>query len=97
MELTAGLEDAEEAAAVREWAGDVDADAELTWDLAERRDAHVAGIQSGENQSAAAAAWKRADVDNARHPREAVNGVRPKSSRPKTPTVTSGRQIERGR
>lgn len=93
LELGADLEDAQEAAALRELAADI----ELTWDSDERREAHVAGIQAGDSPPAVSAAWKQADVDQARHPREAVKGGRPKSARAKMPTVTPGRQIERGR
>ncbi len=75
----------------------VEADADRTWDSAERRMAHVAGIQTSEAQPVAAAEWKQADVDNARHPREAVKSSRPKSSRPRASTVTPGPQAERGR
>lgn len=39
-----------------------------------RRELHVEGIKAGPDQAAASTAWKRADVDQARHPREAVQG-----------------------
>ena len=97
FEASADLADAEEAQDLRDLAADVEHDAELSWDSAERRELHVEGIKAGPDQAAAATAWKQADVDQARHPREAVKGGRPKSSRAKTPTVTPGRQIERGR
>lgn len=97
LEVSADLADAEEAQDLRDLAADVEHDAELSWDSAERRELHVEGIKAGPGQAAAATAWKQADVDQARHPREAVKGGRPKSSRAKTPTVTPGRQIERGR
>lgn len=97
IEVSADLADAEEAQDLRDLAADVEHDAELSWDSAERRELHVEGIKAGPGQAAAATAWKQADVDQARHPREAVKGGRPKSSRAKTPTVTPGRQIERGR
>jgi colicin import membrane protein len=97
LEVSADLADAEEAQDLRDLAADVEHDAELSWDSAERRELHVEGIKAGPDQAAAATAWKQADVDQARHPREAVKGGRPKSSRVKTPTVTPGRQIERGR
>ena len=97
LEVSADLADAEEAQDLRDLAADVEHDAELSWDSAERRERHVEGIKAGPDQAAAATAWKQADVDQARHPREAVKGGRPKSSRAKSPTVTPGRQIERGR
>lgn len=96
LEATADIEDADEAAKVRELAADVEADAERTWDSAERREAHVAGIQPGENQPVAAAAWKQADVDNARHPREAVTSGKAKTRKPRVAATTPGKQIERG-
>src|SRR3546814_5038492 len=78
---------------ISDWSSDV-----CSSDLsAERRMAHVAGIQTSEAQPVAAAEWKQADVDNARHPREAVKSSRPKSSRPRASTVTPGPQAERGR
>ena len=92
LEVSADLADAEEAHDLR----DLEHDAELSWDSAERRELHVEGIKAGPDQAAAATAWKQADVDQARHPREAVKGGRPKSSRAKTPTVSPGRQVERG-
>ena len=97
FEVSADLADAEKAQGLRELAADVEPAAELSWDSADRRELHVEGIKAGPDQSAAATAWKQADVDQAHHPREAVNGGRPKSSRVKIPAVTAGRQIERGR
>lgn len=95
LELGADLEDAQEAAALRELAADVEHDAELTWDSAERREAHVAGIQPGETQPVAAAAWKQADVDNARHPREAVASGKTRSRKSRVASAAPGKQIER--
>ena len=40
---------------------------------------------------------QQADVDNARHPREAVQGRKAKSPRARTKATAPGRQIERGR
>lgn len=97
LEVSVDLADAEEAQDLRDLAADVEHDAELSWDSAERRELHVEGIKAGPDQAAAATAWKQADVDQARHPREAVKGGRPKSPRSKTPTITPGRQAERGR
>lgn len=62
------------APAAGDLAADVEHDAELSWDSAVRRELHVEGIKAGPDQAAASTAWKRADVDQARHPREAVQG-----------------------
>jgi hypothetical protein len=96
LELTAELEDADEAARLRELAADVEHDVELTWDSAERREAHVAGIQPGEAQPTATAAWKQADVDNARHPREAIASGKTKARKARVATASPSKQIERG-
>jgi len=68
---------------------------DLRWDSAVRREEHAERIsQAGEPE--AAAAWKQADVDQARSPSEAVRSTRPKRSpRPKTKR-RQGRTIERG-
>ncbi|RGE19065.1 hypothetical protein [Leucobacter sp. wl10] len=70
-------------------------DANRIWDSAARREEHAERIsQAGEPE--AAAAWKQADVDQARSPSEAVRSTRPKQSlRPKTKTRPN-RAIERG-
>ena len=96
LEVSADLWDAEEAQDLRDLAADVEHDAELSWDSAERRELHVEGIKAGPDQAAAATAWKQADVDQARHPREAVQGGRKgKSSRTRVPSSTPDRQISR--
>jgi colicin import membrane protein len=96
LEVSADLADAEEAQDLRDLAADVEHDAELSWDSAERRELHVEGIKVGPDQAAAATAWKQADVDQARHPREAVQGGRKgKSSRTRVPASTPDRQIGR--
>ena len=96
LEVSADLADAEEAQDLRELAADVEHDAELSWDSAERRELHVEGIKAGPDQAAAATAWKQADVDQARHPREAVQGGRKgKSPRTRVPASTPDRQIGR--
>lgn len=96
LEVSADLVDAEEAQDLRDLAADVDHDAELSWDSAERRELHVEGIKAGPDQAAAATAWKQADVDQARHPREAVQGGRKgKSRRARVPASTPDRQIGR--
>jgi hypothetical protein len=75
---------------------DVEHDAELSWGSAERRELHVEGITAGSDQAVAATAWKQADVDQGRHPREAVQGGRQgKSSRVRVPSSTPERQIGR--
>ena len=96
LEVSADLADAEEAQDLRDLAADVEHDAELSWDSAERRELHVEGIKVGPDQAAAATAWKQADVDQARHPREAVQGGRKgKSPRTRVPASTPDRQIGR--
>jgi len=77
-------------------AADVEHDAELSWDSAERRELHVEGIKAGPDQAAAVPAWEQADVDQARHQREAVQGGRKcKSPRTRVPASTPDRQIGR--
>jgi colicin import membrane protein len=96
LEVSADLADAEEAQDLRDLAADVEHDAELSWDSAERRELHVEGIKAGPDQAAAATAWKQADVDQARHPREAVQGGRRGNSpRTRVPASTPDRQIGR--
>ena len=96
LEVSADLADAEEAQDLRDLAADGEHDAELSWDSAERRELHVEGIKVGPDQAAAATAWKQADVDQARHPREAVQGGRKgKSPRTRVPASTPDRQIGR--
>ena len=96
LEASADLVDAEEAQDLRDLAADIEHDAELSWDSAERRELHVEGIKAGPDQAAAATAWKQADVDQARHPREAVQGGRKgKSPRARVPASTPDRQIGR--
>jgi len=100
LEVSADLGETEEAQDLRDLAASfedaVEHDAELSWDSAERRELHVEGIKAGPGQVAAATAWKQADVDQARHPREAVQGGRKgKSSRTRVPASTPYRQIGR--
>ena len=100
LEASADLADAEEAQNLRNLAAaleePVEHDSELSWDSAERRELHVEGIKVGPDQAAAATAWKQADVDQARHPREAVQGGRKgKSSRTRVPASMPDRQIGR--
>lgn len=96
LELQADAADGRDARELRDEAAALEEHAEADWDSAVRREEHADRITHA-GEPVAAAAWKQADVDNARHPREAVKGGRPKSARPKTPTVTPGRQAERGR
>jgi colicin import membrane protein len=92
LEVSADLADAEEVQDLRDLAADV----ELSWDSAERRELHVEGITAGPDQAAAVTAWKQAGVDQARHPREAVQGGRKsKSPRTRVPASTPDRQIGR--
>ena len=89
LEVSADLADAEEAQDLRDLAADVEHDAE-------RRELHVEGIKAGPDQAAAATAWKQADVDQARHPREAVPGGRKgKSPSTRVRASTPDRQIGR--
>ena len=99
-EVSADLADAEEAQDLRNLAASVEEavehNAEMSWDSAERRELHVEGITAGPDQAGAATAWKQADVDQARHPREALQGGRKgKSSRTRVPAATPDRQIGR--
>ena len=95
LEVSADLADAEEAQDLRDLAANVEHDAELSWDSAERRGLHVEGIKDGPDQTAAATAWKQADVDQARHPREALQGGRRGKSPTRFPGSTPDRQIGR--
>ena len=100
LEVSADLADAEEAQDLRDLAAGVEDavehDAELSWDSAERREHHVEGIKAGPDKAAAATAWKQADVDQARHPREVVQGGgKGKSTRTRVPAPTPDRQIGR--
>lgn len=96
LELQADQVDAGEAEKLRDVAAEVENNAELSWDSAQRREEHAAAI-AGPDAPVAAAAWKQADVDNGKHPREAVRGTRRKSARVKTRVAGSDRQLERGR
>jgi hypothetical protein len=96
IEWQADHAEAAEAEDLRDEAAQVEHDAELAWDSAQRREEHAAAIQ-GPDAPAAAAAWTQADVDNSKHPREAVRGSRPKSPRTKVPAAAPARQPERGR
>ena len=100
LEATADLADAEEAQDLRDLGVSVEEavehNAEMSWDSAERSELHVEGITAGPDHAAAATAWKQADVDQARHPREAVQGGRKgKSPRTRVPASTPDRQIGR--
>lgn len=95
LEMQADTADGREARELRDEAAALEEHAEVEWDSAVRREEHADRIsQAGE--PAAAAAWKQADVDQARHPSEAIRGTRPKSPRTKT-KVKPGRTIDRGR
>jgi hypothetical protein len=100
LEASADLADAEEAQELRNLAASiedgVEHDAQLSWDSAERREAHVEGIKAGPDQAAAVTAWEQADVDQARHPREALQGGRKgKSPRTRVTASTPDRQLGR--
>jgi hypothetical protein len=100
LEASADLADAEQAQDLRDLAagleGGVEQDAELSWDSAERRELHVQGIKAGPDRATAAAAWKQADDDQARHPREALQGGRKgKSPRTRATAATPDRQLGR--
>jgi hypothetical protein len=96
LEVSADLGDAREAADLRHLAANVEHDAELSWDSAESREAQLEGIKVGPDQAAAATAWKQADVDQTRHPREAVQGGRKgKPSRVRVAALAPDRQIGR--
>ncbi|MGV8865164.1 MAG: hypothetical protein ACOH2T_28990 [Pseudomonas sp.] len=84
LDLEAGLEDARRASALRVGVAEVEHGNAVTWDSAERREAHVGSIQQGEDLSLAGTAWKQADIDQARHPAEALftDTTRSTKSRP---------------
>lgn len=87
--LAGQLGDEPPAAAAREGA-------EELWDSAERRERHAAGME-GRASADAVEAWKQADTDNARHPREAVrraSGTAPKARRGR---AGGDRELQRGR
>ena len=95
LELQADAADGRGARELRDEAAALEEHAEVEWDSAVRREEHADRInQAGE--PVAAAAWKQADVDQARHPNEAIRGARPKSPRART-KVKPGRPIDRGR
>lgn len=96
LELQADQVDAGEAEDLRDLAAEVEHDAELSWDSAQRREEHAAAIE-GPDAPAAGAAWTQADVDNGKHPREAVRGSRTKSPRTKVAAAAPERQPERAR
>ncbi|HXR44408.1 MAG TPA: hypothetical protein VN759_06350, partial [Pseudolysinimonas sp.] len=88
LEVSADVADAQEAEELRDFAGDVERDAAAERDSAERRQMHVEGLPEGPDREAAAAAWKRADIDQARHPHEALQGARKsKSPRPRVQSI----------
>ena len=94
--MSADLANAEDAQDLGDRDADVDHEAELSWDSAERRELHVEGITAGPDQAAAATAWKQADVDQARHPREVVHGgCNGKSPRTRVAASPPHRQIDR--
>lgn len=95
LELQADAADGRDARELRDEAAALEEHAEVEWDSAVRREEHADRItQAGE--PVAAAAWKQADVDQARHPSEAIRPARPKSPRAKT-KVKPGHTIDRGR
>jgi len=70
--------------------------AALSWDSAERRDAHAAELERAGHLEAAAA-WKQADLDQAKHPREAIARGAKKSPKARAgATAQPARQAERG-
>jgi hypothetical protein len=96
LEVSADIADEEEAQQLRDLVADVEHDAELSWDSVQRRELHVEGIQPEPDKAVAAAAWKQADVDQARHPREVVKGGRKgKSPRTRVAASTPDRQLGR--
>lgn len=74
------------------------ADAAPEWDSAARRDAHAALLE-GKVAAEAINAWRQADSDNARHPREAVRrtGAQVTAARKTRPGGDRDRQYGRGR
>lgn len=95
LELQADAAEHRDARELRDEAATVNQDAEQAWDSSIRRDEHAQRMGQAGDPSAAAA-WKQADVDQARHPGDAIRGGRPKSPRVRTAAPATGRQIERG-
>lgn len=83
-----------EAGALRAEADELEAIAERSWDSAERREGHAAALErAGEGK--AAAAWKQADVDQARHPKEALAAAGTRGKKPRGRGGQPARQVER--
>jgi len=78
LTLEADSSEASEAQRLRTEADLAEVDANLAWDSSERRDAHATALSQA-GHAEAAAAWKQADVDQARNPREAVAAGKRKS------------------
>ncbi|WP_401001072.1 hypothetical protein [Agromyces sp. GXQ0307] len=70
--------------------------AEVEWDSAERRDAHAATLD-GKANAEAINAWRQADSDNAKHPREAVRRAGGKSPKARKSRPGGDREMQRGR
>ncbi len=93
LELHADAADSHELSELRDEAAAIAEDAELVWDSAIRREQHAEQISQG-GDPAAAAAWKQADADQARNPREAIRGGRSTAPRART-KARGGRVVER--
>lgn len=77
-------------------AADAREGAEVNWDSAERRDAHAASLD-GKANAEAINAWKQADSDNAKHPREAVRRAGGKSPKARKSRPGGDREMQHGR
>lgn len=95
LEMQADVADGREARELRDEAAVLEEHAEVEWDSGARREEHANRIRRA-GEPAAAGAWKQADVDQARHPGEAIRSARPKSPRART-KVKPGRTIDRDR
>lgn len=77
-------------------AADAREGAEVEWDSAARRDEHAASLD-GKANAEAINAWKQADSDNAKHPREAVRRAGGKSPKARKSRPGGDLEMQRGR
>ncbi len=66
------------------------------WDTAERREAHANSVE-GKASKESIDAWKQADSDNAKHPREAVRRAGGSTPKARKTRADGDREMQRGR
>lgn len=71
-------------------------ESEVAWDSAERSQAHAASLD-GKANAEAISAWRQADSDNAKHPREAVRRAGGKSPKARKSRHGGDREMQCGR